>query len=107
MQMVWLDTVIGLLWGFWLAMYLDRFYAKQVTAVHLCVFVFVQKSFKTNRALGSFINLSVLCLFLMAASALIGHFVESWGLFVLGWILGYGIYLLRFSQPKPDVQRRV
>ncbi|MEZ8141792.1 hypothetical protein A1OO_04675 [Enterovibrio norvegicus FF-33] len=103
---LWLDVALGALWGLWLVMYLDRFYNKQVAAIYLCVFVFVQKSFKANRALASFINLLLLCLFLMIASALIGGVVQHWGLFVLGWCLGGGVYSVCFSLPKPEVRRR-
>ncbi|WP_407332580.1 hypothetical protein [Enterovibrio sp. 27052020O] len=103
---LWLDVALGALWGFWLVMYLDRFYNKQVAAIYLCVFVFVQKSFKANRTLASFINLFLLCLFLMSASAAFGSVVQSWGLFVFGWCLGFGVYSLCFSLPKAATRRR-
>ncbi|CZF81300.1 MULTISPECIES: hypothetical protein [Grimontia] len=101
----WFDIAVGSLWGFWLVMYLDRFYRRQVMAINLCVFVFWGRSFKANRYLSTFINIVLVVVFLLSASALIGSLVESWGLFIVAWCLGMAVYALCFSMPKP-VSRR-
>ncbi|KKD58432.1 hypothetical protein RN22_21240 [Grimontia sp. AD028] len=103
----WLDIAVGTLWGFWLAMYLDRYYRRQVAVVNLCVFVFWGKSFKANRYLATCINVLLVVIFLLLASALIGHLVDNWGAFIGAWCLGLAVYALCFSLPKPISSRKV
>lgn len=43
---MWVDAASGAIWGLWLALYLDRFYARQVAAINLCVFVFGEEVLK-------------------------------------------------------------
>ncbi len=98
---MWVDAVSGAIWGLWLALYLDRFYARQVAAINLCVFVFWGRSFKANRMLAATLNLFLLVGFLLAASALIGKLVSSWVVFVACWCAGYALYSFYFSLRKP------
>lgn len=102
----WLNITLGVLWGFWLALYLDRLYSKQVTGITLCVFVLLGKSFKANRALASAINIVLISLFLLSASAVIGQFVASWFLFIVAWCVGMAVYSFFFSLPKKLPRRK-
>lgn len=102
-----IDGIMGGVWGFWLALYLDRFYARQVTAINLCVFVFWARSFRANRLLATALNLILLISFLMLASMLFGHWVESWSVFVACWCGGYAAYSFYLATPKTSQGSRV
>ncbi len=91
---VWSDFLIGCAWGAWLAFYLERLYARQVTFINLSVFVLWGRSYKANWRLAKVLNVALLSVFLFAASAVIGMWVGHWGVFILGWGVGHGVFAL-------------
>ncbi|MDD1781363.1 hypothetical protein LRP49_09120 [Enterovibrio sp. ZSDZ35] len=103
MTLMWGDALLGCAWGFWLALYLDRLYLKQVTLIKLGVFVFWGRSYKANNTLAFVINLLALSLFLLGASAVIGGMVTAWMAFIVGWCASYACYVLFFSSSKQTV----
>ncbi len=104
---VWSDFLMGGAWGAWLAFYLERLYARQVTFINLSVFVLWGRSYKANWRLAKVLNVVLLSVFLFAASAVMGMWVVHWGYFILGWCLAHGVYALaRLSASRHKIQHQ-